>query len=210
MNIAIIGSGNVGGALAKRFAKRNHRIILGVRDLENFKGKEILSHSTNISSDTIQNACKNAEVIIISVPAQFAIETAMSLGDVSGKIIIDTMNAVFMKPNGYENTADAIIANCNCADVVKCFNTTGFENMLNPIYQGHGIDMYTAGSSVQGIRIATQLAEEIGFENVHHFGGNDKFSLIEQFAMCWINLAIIQGQGRDMAFKVVKRQYPST
>jgi len=204
MNITIIGTGNVGGAIAKRLSEK-HTITLGVRNTADFKGKELLSFSQNIKAKTIEESVKTAEVIIISVPAQYAAETAKSLGDVSGKIIIDTMNAVFMKPEGYTNTADAILANCNTTDVVKCFNTTGFENMLNPIYNGEGIDMFTAGNSEKGIEISTQLANEIGFENVYHFGGNDKFGLIEQFAMCWINLAILQKQGRDLAFKVVRR-----
>jgi hypothetical protein len=40
---------------------------------------------------------------------------------------------------------------------------------------------------------------------VYDFGGNDKFDLIEQFAFCWVNLAIIQKQGRDLAFKILRR-----
>jgi 8-hydroxy-5-deazaflavin:NADPH oxidoreductase len=204
MNIAIIGTGNVGGALAKRLSE-NHKITLGVRNIENFKGIELLNYSENITAKTIEDAVKNSELIIISVPAQFASETAIGLGDVSNKIIIDTMNAVFMKPDGFTNTTDAILANCNSTEVVKCFNTTGYENMLNPIYNGRGIDMFAAGNSVNGIKIATQLAKEIGFENVYHFGGNDKFELMEQFAFSWINLAIFQKQGRNLAFKVVRR-----
>lgn len=204
MNIAIIGTGNVGGALAKRLSEK-HRINLGVRNVEDFKGRELLTYSTNIKEMSIKEAALLSEVIIISVPAQFAAETAKLLGDVSEKIIIDTMNAVFIKPPGYSNTADAILANCNCSHVVKCFNSTGFENMLNPLYNGEGIDMFTAGDSEAGLKIANQLAKDIGFKNVYHFGGNNKFELIEQFAMVWINLAIIQKQGRNMAFKVVER-----
>jgi len=205
MNITIIGTGNVGGALAKRFSDKGHSIFLGVRNTDDFKGKELLSHSKNISVHLIKDAVERSEVIIISAPPQFAADIAKSLGDVSSKIIIDTMNAVFVKPEGFANTADAILANCNTTDVVKCFNTTGFENMLNPIYNGNGIDMFTAGNSSKGVDVATKLAREIGFENVYHFGGNDKFNLIEQMAMCWINLAILQKQGRGIAFKVLKR-----
>jgi 8-hydroxy-5-deazaflavin:NADPH oxidoreductase len=205
MTIAIIGTGNVGGALAQRLSAANHSILLGVRNTADFKGIELLNYSKNISAHTIQDAVQKSEVIIIAVPAQFADTTAQSLGDVSGKIIIDTMNGVFMRPAGFTNTADAILANCNTNDVVKCFNTTGFENTLNPIYGGEGIDMFTAGSSEKGIAVATQLAKDVGFGAVYHFGGNDKFNLIEQMAYCWINLAIVQKQGRNMAFKIVRR-----
>jgi predicted dinucleotide-binding enzyme len=205
MNIAIIGTGNIGGTLAKRFADNNHSIFLGVRNTQEFKGKELLAYSKNISANTISEAVSKAEVIVIAVPAQFAKDAAKSLGDVSGKIIIDTMNGVFIRPEGFTNTSDAVLANCNTTDVVKCFNTTGFENIANPKYNNRGIDMFTAGSSEKGITVATQLAKEIGFENVYHFGGNDKFNLIEQMALCWINLAIMQKQGRDIAFKIIRR-----
>jgi len=205
MNIAIIGTGNVGGALTKRFSDKGHNVFLGVRNVNDFKGKETLSQLKNASIHLVKEAVEKAEVIIISAPPQFASDIAKDLGDVSNKIIIDTMNAVFVKPEGFNNTADAILANCNTTDVVKCFNTTGFENMLNPIYNGIGIDMFTAGNSQKGIEVVTKLAKEIGFENVYHFGGNDKFNLIEQMAMCWINLAIMQKQGRGIAFKILKR-----
>ena len=206
MKIAIIGTGNIGSTLAKRFAENGHQIFLGVRNVSDFKGLQLLSGLKNCSVHIISEAVQSAEVIVIAVPAQFAVDVAKKLGDVSGKVIIDTMNSVFIKHEGFTNTTDAVLANCNTTDVVKCFNTTGFENLMDPIYDYHGIDMFTAGSSVKGTAIATQLAKELGFENVYHFGGNDKFYLIEQMAMCWINLAIMQKQGRGMAFKIIKRK----
>jgi hypothetical protein len=53
--------------------------------------------------------------------------------------------------------------------------------------------------------VAEQLAKDLGFENVYNFGGSDKFQLLEQFAQSWINLAIMQGYGRSIAFKILKR-----
>lgn len=205
MKIAIIGTGNVGGTLAKRLSE-NHSIYLGVRDIQNFKGIKLLKYSSNISALSTIDAVKMADVIILAVPAQFTIEAALTLGDVSQKVIIDTMNLGFNnKIENFNNTTDALLAHCNTTDIIKCFNSTGFENIFNPNYHGEGIDMFTAGNSEKGIAIATQLSKEIGFANVYHFGGNSTFYLIEQMAMCWINLAILQKSGRNIAFKVHKR-----
>jgi predicted dinucleotide-binding enzyme len=205
MNITIIGAGNVGGALAVAFRKAGHSVIFGVKDPAiHFKGKE-LADQFSFPYFSVKKAVERSEVIVVSIPAQFAAELAKGLGDVSDKIIIDTMNAVFMKPEGFTNTADAILANCNTAGVVKCFNSTGFENMVNPVYDGQGIDMFVAGNSEKGKQVAKQLATDIGFANCYDFGGNDKFFALEQFAFAWINLAIIQKHGRDIAFKIVKR-----
>lgn len=205
MNITIIGTGNVGGTLAAAFRKAGHSIILGVKDPAlPFKGKE-LADQHGFPYYKVAEAVAKSDILILSTPAQFAAEVALELGNVAGKIIIDTMNAVFMKPAGFSNTADAILANCNCRDVVKCFNTTGYENLANPVYQGRGIDMFVAGDSAKGKQVAIQLATDIGFANCYDFGGNNTFSAIEQLAFAWINLAILQKQGRDMAFTLVRR-----
>lgn len=205
MKIAIIGTGNIGGTLAQRFIATGHSVLVGARFPLSDKSIQL---ATKIGEDrfaTVENAVKQCDVIVIAVPAQLAGEVAASLGDVSGKVIIDTMNTVAVKPAGFSNTSDAILAHSNTTDVVKCFNSTGFENIANPNYGDQGIDMFTAGSSEKGVRIASQLAKDIGFEQVYHLGGNDKFALLEQLALCWINLAIIQKQGRNIAFKIVRR-----
>ncbi len=192
MKITIIGTGNVGGALARKFLEAHHEITLGVRNLTAFKGREELAALPGLKIKTLQESVGSAEVIVLSVPSQSVVEVAKSLGDVSGKVIIDTMNSVRVKPEGFSNTADALLASLNTTDIVKCFNTTGFENLLNPAYGSETLDMFTAGSSEKAVSLATRLAQDIGFKKVYHFGGNDKFELIEQMAMCWINLAILQ------------------
>jgi len=108
-------------------------------------------------------------------------------------------------PKDFNNVTDCILANTITKDVVKCFNTTGFNNMQNPNYGNLNIDLFMAGDSLKGKEVAKQLALDAGFENCYDIGGNDKFTLMEQFAFFWINLAMFQGQGREIAFKLLKR-----
>jgi predicted dinucleotide-binding enzyme len=205
MNIAIIGTGNVGGALATRWAEKGHRIRLGVQDLQQFKGKDLLKHS-NTSAHPVQEAVRLSEVILLATPATVAVEVAHSLGDTTGKVIIDAMNIVMGRgPAGFANTADAILAHTATRELVKSFNTTGFNNMINPVYGGVSIDMFMAGDSVGGKAMTRQLALDAGFGDCYDVGGNDKFTLMEQFAFFWINLAMFQGQGREIGFKLLKR-----
>ncbi|MCS4433366.1 NADPH-dependent F420 reductase [Aquiflexum gelatinilyticum] len=205
MNIAIIGTGNVGGTLATKWAKSGHRIYLGVKDTSNFKGKELLSNP-NTSLHSIKEAVSAAKVILVAVPATAAVEVAQSLGDTEGKVIIDTMNVVMGRgPQGFSNTADAILAHTATKDVVKSFNTTGFNNMTDPRYGDMTLDLFTAGDSIKGKTMAIQLAKDAGFAACYDIGGNDKFGLMEQFAFFWINLAMMQGQGREIGFKLLKR-----
>ncbi len=205
MKIAIIGTGNVGGALATQWAKAGHDILLGVKDLSNFKGQELLKNP-NTQVFPISEAVKKAEVILIATPAPAAVEVTKSLGDTTGKIIIDSMNIVMGRgPAGFKTTAEAILAHTQTRDVVKCFNTTGFNNMKNPSYGDTHLDLFVAGDSKAGKEIARQLAREAGFAECYDVGGNDRFELMEQFAFFWINMAMMQGQGREIGFKLLKR-----
>lgn len=203
--IAIIGTGNVGGALATKWAKKGHEINLGVRDVNSFKGTDLLNNP-NTKVFTIAEAVKISEVILLSTPAPLTVEVVKSLGDTTGKIIIDAMNIVMNRgPQGYKHTTDAILDNTQTKDVVKCFNTTGFNNMQNPNYGDVALDLFVAGDSEKGKQTAIQLAKDAGFAECYSIGGNDKFELMEQFAWFWINLAMFQGQGREIGFKLLKR-----
>lgn len=205
MKIAIIGTGNVGGALAKKWSQAGHSIHLGVKDINVFKGQELLKNR-NTSVHPVEEAVQLSEIILIAVPAPVTVDVAKSLGDTTGKIIIDSMNIVMGRgPSVFTNTSDAILANTNTKDVVKCFNTTGFNNMMNPKYGDSLIDLFVAGDSEKGKEIAMKLSIDAGFGNCYDVGGNDKFPLMEQFALFWINLAMFQGQGREIGFKLLKR-----
>mgnify|MGYP001277104062 CR=1 FL=1 len=205
MKIAIIGTGNVGGALATKWASAGHEINLGVRDISSFKGKELLGNP-NTKVCTMAEAVQNSEIILLSTPAPATVEVVKALGETSDKVIIDAMNIVMGRgPKGYNNTADAILDNTHAKDVVKCFNTTGFNNMQNPNYGDFAIDLFVAGDSEKGKQVAIQLAKDAGFGNCYSIGGNDKFDLMEQFAWFWINLAMFQGHGREIGFKLLKR-----
>ena len=205
MNIAIIGSGNIGSALGKSWAKAGHKIHLGVRDIANFKGKE-LAETDGVSVHSIADAVSASEVILIAAVPPATADIVRAMGDVTGKVIIDAMNSVRVKPEGYNNTFDALVHLAQGAEVAKCFNCTGFENMANPVYPDDvHLDMFMAGDSKRAKEAARQLALDAGFAECYDFGGNDKVVLLESFAMIWINLAIMQGHGRGFGFKLLKR-----
>jgi predicted dinucleotide-binding enzyme len=204
MKIAIIGSGNVGGALAQQWIKANHTVLIGAKFPLSEKN---IALATQIGEDrftSIANAVQQCEVVLIATPPTAIFDVIAKMGDVSNKIIIDATNAVRQKPEPYETAYHALVDKTT-AKMVKCFNTTGFENMLNPVYNGEGIDMFMAGDSAEAKQTALQLALDAGFATCWDFGKADKVALLEQFALSWINLAIMQGHGRNMAFKVVKR-----
>ena len=205
MKIAILGGGNVGGALAKGWAKAGHDITLGVRDELSDKVKNVTANHPAIKAKSVAEAVRDSDVVLVSLPINVVVDVAKHCGNLSGKVIIDASNTVSQKPVPYATATEAFKELTKCEDVAKCFNSTGFENMENPVYGEVAADMFVAGDSEKAKRIATQLAKEVGFGECYDFGGEDKIPLLEQFAMVWINLAIFQKVGRNIAFKVLKR-----
>lgn len=205
MKIAIIGSGNVGSALGKGWLKAGHEVVFGVRNPQSPKTQKTLAFIPDAKVNTVLEASKNAEVIVITTPPEAALELISDLGDLSKKVIIDATNSIRTRPEPFATAYHAIKEITKAQDVVKCFNSTGFENMLNPIYHGEGIDMFAAGDSKKAKQVAEQLAKDIGFATCYDFGGDDKVELLEKFALSWINLAIMQGHGRNLAFKLIRR-----
>lgn len=204
MKIAIIGHGNVGAALAVGWARAGHQITIGTRKSPDQKADELSDEHSQISRESIDKAVEWAEVILVATPAQVTVKLAENWGPLPGKAIIDATNAIGQAPGAYETGYHAFLDICQ-AEVVKAFNTTGFENMKNPVYGDTTADMFVAGDSQEAKNTAIRLAQDIGFEKVYDFGGTDKVKALEHFAFGWINLAIMQGQGRQMAFKILKR-----
>ena len=132
-----------------------------------------------------------------------------SAGNLSGKILVDCTNP--LKPDlsglavGPDSSAAEQVAQwARGARVVKCFNTTGAENMTNPHFGNDRAVMFLAGDDDTAKATVTKLGDELGFEMVDA-GGLSIARLLEPVAMLWIHLAFRRALGRDFAFKLLRR-----
>ena len=195
--------------LARRWVAAGHEVIIGARDLKEEKLQALLSYSDSISACSIPDSIDGTDVIVVAIPAHHTTKLCLELGDLRGRPLIDTTNSVFRKPDSFANGFEAL-QKLTGADVIKCFNSTGAENMAYPYYQMEGssdevqADMFVAGNSARAKKIAIELAEDAGFV-CYDFGGNPEVALLEELCAIWINLAMRQGLGRNIAFKLLRR-----
>jgi predicted dinucleotide-binding enzyme len=203
MKIAVIGHGNVGGTLASKWAKAGHDIVLYVRNMEDERVKK-LTVQPDIEAQPIEDFARDFEVLLIATPADSVLELSGKIGKLKNQIVIDATNAIRKKPGSYP-TAFHVIKDKITSRVVKCFNTTGFENMEDPSYGYTSADMFMAGDSPDAKKVADLLAKDAGFDICYDFGDSDQVKALEHLAYAWINLAVFQGQGRNIAFKILKK-----
>jgi predicted dinucleotide-binding enzyme len=93
MKIGIIGVGQIGKTLAQKLAKQGHTV-----EVANSKGPESIDNDVLISgavAKTAQEAVKDKDVIILSIPLERIPDVASLLTDVSeDTVVIDTSNYI--------------------------------------------------------------------------------------------------------------------
>lgn len=201
MKIAIIGAGNIGGSLAKKWVKKGHNVMMGVRDASSAKVQSLQAEA-QVQLGSQQEAAAYSDVIVLAVPFPAVQEVIKELGDVQNKVIIDCTNAMQGLPAGYSSAAEAIAAWSGSKKVVKAFNSTGAANTYQT-GNDKKIDTFVCGDDLDAKVLVSQLAMDAGF-TVVDAGGLGQAQLVEAMAKLWIQLAYKQGMGDKIAFKLVK------
>jgi len=152
MKIAIIGTGNVGGALARGLTKTSHEVVLGTRKVT--EAAQQLATEVNAELGSPGDAARFADLIILALPWIGAEAAIKSLGDLSGKVVIDCTNPLGMIGGtlgltiGHTTSAGEIIAGwLPGAHVVKTLNQVGAEVMANNAGMSPRPVMFMAGDS---------------------------------------------------------------
>jgi predicted dinucleotide-binding enzyme len=204
MKIAVIGAGNVGQAVGRKWAQRGHHVTFGVRDSADPK-------YASLKTASLADAARGAEAILLATPWGATEAALQAAGDLSGKLLLDATNPLTMGPQGmalalgHTISAGEMVARwAKGAAVFKTLNTTGFNNMADA--SGYALKpvMFYAGDEAARRASVASLVEELGFDPVDA-GPLSNARLLEPYAMLWIDLALKRGQGRDIAFALLRR-----
>jgi predicted dinucleotide-binding enzyme len=197
--IAVIGTGNVAGALGPEFAAQGHTIVYGSREPSRDDVRELVARTGNGASVTTpEDAVGSANIVVLAVPGLLVKEIAESLGDLSGKIIIDPTNPLTPGDGRYEKTiitsnAEIIQAAAPEAFVVKAFNTLGWETMVEPGTSGGTVSIPLIGDNDDAKASVAALVEGMGLEPID-IGPLDQARYVEGMLILWINNRV---EGRE-------------
>ena len=209
MQIAIIGSGKVGGNLGVRLTGVGYSIRFGIRERKDVS--DLLSRCRGkAQAFPIDQACSEADVIFLAVPAGAAAGAVSSAGDLTGKILVDSTNPVAFRDGPVWNpplegsVTAALAREFPGVRFIKGFSTFGAEFHLDPMLNGEGIDVQLAGDDSMAKETVAEIARTAGFTPVDA-GPLRNAALLEALAVLWIHLAIVGGHGRQSAFKLLSR-----
>jgi hypothetical protein len=204
MHIAIIGTGQVGKALAKNLAAAGHRVVVGTRDPQSETAASARGALGDIPVREIREALPEADAVVIAVPGTAVDGLVAEHGAaLQGKLVVDAANRIgtSLSDQGAMNSAGAIAAVAPTAAVYRAFNSLGWENFADPVIDGVQADLLYAGPAPRREE-AEQVIAGVGLRPVY-VGDLDKVGLVDSLAALWGTLAYGQGMGRRLFFKVV-------
>ncbi len=209
MKIAIIGAGNVGGTLGKRWAAAGNDVLFGVRDPAREKYQSLVTQTGGRAVlATNAHAAQAAQVIVLATPWTTTEAALAQCGSLAGKVIIDATNPLGADLNltvGLNDSGGEQVARwAKEAKVVKAFNSTGFNVMDDPVLDDRHAVMFVAGDDAAAKGIVLDLASAIGFEGIDA-GPLKMARLLEPLAVLWIHCAYRQGLTRDYALSLIRR-----
>ena len=199
VDIAVIGAGSVGAALATGLGAAGHHVVIGVRRPDQPKYRNL-----PVETATIDAAVAHATVVVLAVPAESLAEVVPSLGLHAGQVVVDATNAVFTPiPDGFDTLGDFVGSLLpDGVAFVKAFNTVGAEHLAGGSYE-HRTFLPIAGDEA-GTSIVAALGTDLGFD-VADLGDRGAIALVESHARLWIHLAYRRGWGRSFVWSTIHR-----
>ncbi|MGH7392192.1 MAG: NADPH-dependent F420 reductase [Candidatus Rokuibacteriota bacterium] len=210
MRIAIIGAGNVGGALGRAWAQCGHHVVFGVRDPAGGKIRTLVQAAgAGATAAGIGPAVAAADVVVLAIPWSATGDTIAAAGDLRGKILVDATNPLTPDVSGLAighdtSGGEQLARRVPGARVVKAFNTIGAMHMADPTFDGDRASMFLCGDDAAAKGIVAELARALGFEPVD-VGPLKQARLLEPLAMLWISMALAHGFGPNIAFKLLRK-----
>ena len=192
MNIAVIGTGFIGGILGRSLAAAGHDVTFGSRHPE---ADEVAAGSSAVVAP-LAVALAAADVVILALPGPAVAEFASAhAGSLSGVVVIDATNQMAAP------VANARAALPESVRYARAFNTLGGENMADPLFDGAPADMFFSSPEADRETVETVI-EGVGLRPV--YVGADQEGLVDCLFRLWVALAIKQGRGRRLALRLLE------
>jgi predicted dinucleotide-binding enzyme len=173
MRIGFIGSGKIGGTLARLLSGAGHEVMVS-----NSRGPETLSGlveelGPKAQAGTAAEAAAFGDVVVVSIP--FGRYPDLPAQELRGKVVVDTGNYYAQRdgtfPAGFGTSSEAVAAHLEGARVVKAFNSIRWDHLRDkgrPSGSDGRLAIPIAGDDDAAKQVVASLIDEIGFDAVDH------------------------------------------
>jgi len=205
MDIAIIGAGNVGRALATSALRAGNSVTVSSA---NGSTSAALARETGAKAAASNRAAVDgADLVVLAVPYMAIVDVLDEIGPaLAGKIVVDATNPLKPEYSGLAtegtSAAEEIQARIPSARVVKAFNTALAARQADPQIAGVQVDGFVASDDEDAKAIVLELVKGMGFHPIDA-GQLTMARALEALAFLNISLQLRHGWGWQAGWKLV-------
>lgn len=203
MKVLIVGAGNMGAGFVKQLHAAGHQVTVTARDQS--KATALANEYSGVKVAPAFGAAADQDAIVVATGFADAATALRSLGDITGKVVIDITNPLTADYMGLTlghttSAAEEIAREVPGALVVKAFNTVFAQVLAAGANFGNDrkVSVFVASDSEQAKQAAKALAESMGFE-VIDAGGLKNARYLEPLGGLNIYLGYGAGHGTTIA-----------
>ena len=225
MNIAVLGTGMVGQAIAGRLDELGHTVVVGTRDpqatlartepdgMGNPPFSAWHAQHQGVTLATFADAAGAADVVFNASSGAASLELLGLAGaeNLAGKVLVDIANpldfsagfppTLFVKDS--DSLGEQIQRAFPDAQVVKTLNTLNASLMVDPKSLGESSTVFVSGEDPEAKAAVTALLESFGHDDVIDLGGIETARGTEMLLPIWLRLMGRLGTA-DFNFKIVR------
>ena len=189
MNIAVLGTGSVGRAIAGRLHELGHHVTVGTRDPH-----ATLARTEPDASGTAPFATWRADRPGVAL-ATYS-DAAAGAENLSGKPLVDISNpldgskgfppTLFVKDT--DSLGEQVQREFPSAKVVKTLNTLTADLMVHPQALGASTTVFVSGDDAGAKATVTELLTSFGHDDVIDLGGIETARGPEMWLPIWLRL----------------------
>jgi predicted dinucleotide-binding enzyme len=191
VRVGVLGSGDVGQALAAGYERHDHEVRVGNRE-------------------TFADVAGWAELCLLAVNGTAAVDVATACAEaLSGKVLVDATNPLDFSTGraelfvrGDDSLGEQVQRAAPAARVVKAYNTVNNSLMVDPVLPGGPPTMMLCGDDPAAKSLVIGLLAETGWES-SDLGGIECSRELEMLCMTWVRIGVQTGSWGH-AFKVLR------
>ncbi|MFB6130608.1 MAG: NADPH-dependent F420 reductase [Salinigranum sp.] len=199
--IGVLGSGDVGRALGRGFARHGWDVKVGTRDPE--KLEEWLEETEGSASvGSFAEAAGHGDVAVLAVRGAATMDVLDLAGpeNFAGTLVLDATNPLDFSAEGgphllfggTDSLGERVQAALPDARVVKCFNTVSNAQMVDPQFEGETPEMMICGDDADAKAKTEEILVELGWPGALDVGGIESSRYLEALVPLWVRVGGIR------------------
>ncbi len=217
MDIAVLGTGMVGQALAAGLTRIGHSVTVGTRDPQATLARTDTDGMGNppfaawhaehgdVALATFADAAAGAELVVLAGNGYAALDmlTAAGADHLAGKVVLDISNPLDFSagfpPSLFVKDTDSLGEQLQRAfpevRVVKSLNTLTAALMVEPALLGESTTVFVSGDDAAAKATVTELLTALGHDDVIDLGGIETARGTEMLLPLWLRTMVALGTG---------------